>query len=99
VLLCASTFASQCSYRCFVLVYICFGCKQKRAFISIVGTNFLQQQKAPCSLLCFRFSIILLLCGLSCEGKPMILNVKGPRQESVLKQKGVLWSLCLIVRN
>jgi hypothetical protein len=29
----------------------------------------------------------------------MILDVKGPRQESVLKQKGVLWSLCLIVRN
>jgi hypothetical protein len=29
----------------------------------------------------------------------MILGVKGPRQESVLKQKGVLWSLCLIVRN
>jgi hypothetical protein len=29
----------------------------------------------------------------------MILNVKGPRQEFVLKQKGVLWSLCLIVRN
>jgi hypothetical protein len=29
----------------------------------------------------------------------MILNVKGTRQESVLKQKGVLWSLCLIVRN
>jgi hypothetical protein len=29
----------------------------------------------------------------------MILNVKRPRQESVLKQKGVLWSLCLIVRN
>jgi hypothetical protein len=29
----------------------------------------------------------------------MILDVKGPRQESVLKQKGVLWSLCLMVRN
>jgi hypothetical protein len=29
----------------------------------------------------------------------MILDVKGPRQESVLKQKGVLWSLCLIVHN
>jgi hypothetical protein len=29
----------------------------------------------------------------------MILDVKGPRQESVLKQKDVLWSLCLIVRN
>jgi hypothetical protein len=29
----------------------------------------------------------------------MILDVKGPRQESALKQKGVLWSLCLIVRN
>jgi hypothetical protein len=29
----------------------------------------------------------------------MILDVKGPRQESVLKQKGVLWSLCLIVSN
>jgi hypothetical protein len=29
----------------------------------------------------------------------MILDVKGPRQESVLKQKAVLWSLCLIVRN
>jgi hypothetical protein len=33
------------------------------------------------------------------EGKPMILDVKGSRQKSVLKQKGVLWSLCLIVRN
>jgi hypothetical protein len=29
----------------------------------------------------------------------MILDVKGPRQESILKQKGVLWSLYLIVRN
>jgi hypothetical protein len=29
----------------------------------------------------------------------MILDIKGPRQESTLKQKGVLWSLCLIVRN
>jgi hypothetical protein len=29
----------------------------------------------------------------------MILDVKGPRQESVLKQKSVLWSLCLIVHN
>jgi hypothetical protein len=29
----------------------------------------------------------------------MILNIKAPRQESVLKQKGVSWSLCLIVRN
>jgi hypothetical protein len=29
----------------------------------------------------------------------MILDVKGTRQKSVLKQKGVLWSLCLIVRN
>jgi hypothetical protein len=29
----------------------------------------------------------------------MILDVNGPRQESVLKQKGVLWSLCLIVRD
>jgi hypothetical protein len=29
----------------------------------------------------------------------MILDVKWPRQESVLKQKGVLWSLCLIVHN
>jgi hypothetical protein len=29
----------------------------------------------------------------------MILDAKGPRQESVLKQKDVLWSLCLIVRN
>jgi hypothetical protein len=33
------------------------------------------------------------------EGKPMILDIKGPRQESALKQKGVLWSLCLIVCN
>jgi hypothetical protein len=29
----------------------------------------------------------------------MILDVKEPRQVSVLKQKGILWSLCLIVRN
>jgi hypothetical protein len=29
----------------------------------------------------------------------MILDIKGPRQESVLKQKGVTWSLCLIIRN
>jgi hypothetical protein len=29
----------------------------------------------------------------------MILDVKGPRQESILKQKDVLWSLCLIVRK
>jgi hypothetical protein len=29
----------------------------------------------------------------------MILDVKGHRQESDLKQKGVSWSLCLIVRN
>jgi hypothetical protein len=29
----------------------------------------------------------------------MILDIKGPRQESVLKQKGVSWSLRLIVRN
>jgi hypothetical protein len=29
----------------------------------------------------------------------MILDVKRSRQESVLKQKGVLWSLCLMVRN
>jgi hypothetical protein len=29
----------------------------------------------------------------------MILDIKGPIQESVLKSKGVLWSLCLIVRN
>jgi hypothetical protein len=29
----------------------------------------------------------------------MILDINGPRQESNLKQKGVLWSLCLIVRN
>jgi hypothetical protein len=29
----------------------------------------------------------------------MILDIKGHRQESVLKQKGILWSLCLIVRN
>jgi hypothetical protein len=29
----------------------------------------------------------------------MILDIKGARQESALKQKGVLWSLCLIVCN
>jgi hypothetical protein len=29
----------------------------------------------------------------------MILDIKGSRQESALKQKGVSWSLCLIVRN
>jgi hypothetical protein len=29
----------------------------------------------------------------------MILDIKGPRQESVLKQKSVSWSLCLIVCN
>jgi hypothetical protein len=29
----------------------------------------------------------------------MILDIKGPRQEFDLKQKGVSWSLCLIVRN
>jgi hypothetical protein len=29
----------------------------------------------------------------------MILDIKGPRQTSDLKQKGVSWSLCLIVRN
>jgi hypothetical protein len=29
----------------------------------------------------------------------MILDITGPRQEYVLKQKGVSWSLCLIVRN
>jgi hypothetical protein len=29
----------------------------------------------------------------------MILDIKGTRQEFVLKQKGVSWSLCLIVRN
>jgi hypothetical protein len=29
----------------------------------------------------------------------MILDIKGPRQESNLEQKGVSWSLCLIVRN
>jgi hypothetical protein len=29
----------------------------------------------------------------------MILDVKGPRKESALKQKGVLWLLCLIVCN
>jgi hypothetical protein len=29
----------------------------------------------------------------------MILDIKGSRQESALKQKGVSWLLCLIVRN
>jgi hypothetical protein len=29
----------------------------------------------------------------------MILDVMGPRQESALKQKSVMWSLCLIVCN
>jgi hypothetical protein len=29
----------------------------------------------------------------------MILDVKGSRQDSDLKQKGVSWSLCLIVHN
>jgi hypothetical protein len=29
----------------------------------------------------------------------MILDIKGPRQESDLKQKGVSWLLCLIVHN
>jgi hypothetical protein len=29
----------------------------------------------------------------------MILDVEGSRQESDLKQKGVSWSLCLIVHN
>jgi hypothetical protein len=29
----------------------------------------------------------------------MILDIKGPREESDLKQKGISWSLCLIVRN
>jgi hypothetical protein len=29
----------------------------------------------------------------------MIMNIKGHRQEFNLKQKGVSWSLCLIVRN
>jgi hypothetical protein len=29
----------------------------------------------------------------------MILDIKGPRQESALKQKCVSCSLCLIVRN
>jgi hypothetical protein len=29
----------------------------------------------------------------------MILDIKGPREESALKQKCILWSLCLIVRN
>jgi hypothetical protein len=29
----------------------------------------------------------------------MILDVKGPRQKSALKQKDVSWSLCLKVHN
>jgi hypothetical protein len=29
----------------------------------------------------------------------VILDIKGPRQESDLKQKGVSWLLYLIVRN
>jgi hypothetical protein len=29
----------------------------------------------------------------------VILDIKGSGQESDLKQKGVSWSLCLIVRN
>jgi hypothetical protein len=29
----------------------------------------------------------------------MIFDIKGPIQESALKQKGVSWSLCLIVHN
>jgi hypothetical protein len=29
----------------------------------------------------------------------MILDIKGSRQEFDLKQKGVSWSLCLIVCN
>jgi hypothetical protein len=29
----------------------------------------------------------------------MILDIEGLRQESILKQKDVSWSLCLIVRN
>jgi hypothetical protein len=29
----------------------------------------------------------------------MIFDVKGPRQESALKRKGVSWSLSLIVHN
>jgi hypothetical protein len=29
----------------------------------------------------------------------MILDIKGPRQESALKQKSISWSLCPIVRN
>jgi hypothetical protein len=29
----------------------------------------------------------------------VILDINGPSQESDLKQKGVSWSLCLIVRN
>jgi hypothetical protein len=29
----------------------------------------------------------------------MILDIKGPIQEFVLKQEGVSWSLCMIVRN
>jgi hypothetical protein len=31
--------------------------------------------------------------------EPMILDTKGPRQEFALKQKDVLLSLCLMVRN
>jgi hypothetical protein len=33
------------------------------------------------------------------KGEHVILDIKGPRQESDLKQKGVSWSLCLIVCN
>jgi hypothetical protein len=29
----------------------------------------------------------------------MILDIKGPRKESILKWKDVLWSLCRIVNN
>jgi hypothetical protein len=29
----------------------------------------------------------------------MILDIKGPGQEYALKQKGVSWSLCMMVRN
>jgi hypothetical protein len=29
----------------------------------------------------------------------MILDIKGSGKESILKWKGVLWSLCLIVHN
>jgi hypothetical protein len=29
----------------------------------------------------------------------MILDISGARQESALKQKGVSWLLCLIVRD